>query len=456
MKVNRPRLMLAAPRSGSGKTTITCALLGALHMRGGRVASFKCGPDYIDPMFHRSALGVPSFNLDPFLLEPPELRRTLASHGEEDGVSVLEGAMGYYDGIAMTTEASGYELAGRLGVPVVLVIDCKGAAASVPAQIRGFLCHRADSNIRGVLLNRLPERLYPGMKALIERELPLRVCGYLPELPECSFESRHLGLIPAQELHDLGARLERLAQQAARSFELEALLALAKGAPALEAPALAAAPSGGVPVQIALARDEAFCFYYEEALQRLQGLGARLVPFSPLHDERLPDHIDGLLLGGGYPELYAHELSENRPLLGQLRALVRGGLPTIAECGGFMLLQESLEGTDGNRYPMAGALPGECRRQQRLCRFGYARYTALSDGLLCGRGESLPIHSFHYWDSTAPGDGFLAQKPGRDGSWREGVMTGSLYAGFGHLHLCHGELAKRFVARCRGAQKERR
>ena len=121
-----------------------------------------------------------------------------------------------------------------------------------------------------------------------------------------------------------------------------------------------------------------------------------------------------------------------------------------------MLLQESLEGTDGNRYPMAGALPGECRRQQRLCRFGYARYTALSDGLLCGRGESLPIHSFHYWDSTAPGDGFLAQKPGRDGSWREGVMTGSLYAGFGHLHLCHGELAKRFVARCRGAQKERR
>lgn len=453
MKVNRPRLMLTAPRSGSGKTTVTCALLGALRMRGERVASFKCGPDYIDPMFHRSALGVPSFNLDPFLLDPPELRRTLVSHGKED-VSVLEGAMGYYDGIAMTTGASGYELAKDLGVPVVLVIDCKGAAASVPAQIRGFLCHRADSNIQGVLLNRLPERLYPEMKALIERELPLQVCGFLPELPECAFESRHLGLIPAQELDDLGARLEQLAAQAARSFDLEALLALAKGAPALEAPALAAAPLGGAPVRVALARDEAFCFYYEEALQRLRELGAELVPFSPLHDERLPKNIDGLLLGGGYPELYAHELSENRPLLDELRALVRGGLPTIAECGGFMLLQERLEGTDGSCCPMAGALPGECRRKQRLCRFGYARYTALRGGLLCGRGEILPVHSFHYWDSTAPGNDFQAEKPGRNGSWREGVMDDNLYAGFGHLHLCHGELAKRFIARCR-AQKGR-
>ena len=436
------RLMLAAMHSGAGKTVVTCALLGALKRRGSQVQAFKCGPDYIDPMFHTRVLGIPSRNLDLFLQGAEGVQATLARTKAD--VAVLEGAMGFYDGVAGTETASAWDIARRTKTPAVLVLRPKGTGITLAAQVRGMLDFRPESQIAALLLTDCKSGLASYLKPILERETGLPVLGYLPPMKEASLESRHLGLLTAAEIDDFGARFDALADQMERTVDLDALLELA-------------AEDGGhgqterispSRCRIAVARDEAFCFFYEDNLELLRSAGAELIFFSPLHDATLPQGADGLYLAGGYPELYAKQLSENQTMLQSVSETVGKGLPTVAECGGFLYLQQQLEDENGRTYPMCGVLPGNGLRTGRLQRFGYQYLSAETDSLLLQRGERLPAHEFHYWDSTENGADLLSQKP--DGrQWRCGFAGERLYAAFPHLHF-GGELplAERFAAAC--------
>ncbi|WP_294473156.1 cobyrinate a,c-diamide synthase [uncultured Intestinimonas sp.] len=444
-----PRLLLCAPASGGGKTTAACALLQALVDRGAAPVAFKCGPDYIDPMFHSEVIGAKSRNLDLFLMGEAAVRRSLLENTRGAGAAVIEGAMGYYDGLALSDRASAYDLARTTGTPAVLVADVRGRALSAAALVKGMAAFRPDSRIQGVLLNRCSPMLYPRLREAIQAETGLTVYGYLPDLPACALESRHLGLVTAAEVADLRDKLRRLAAQAEQSVDLDGLLALAASAPALEAPPPPSVRRERRPV-IALARDAAFCFYYEDGLEELRRQGAELVEFSPLRDRSLPEGAQGLYLGGGYPEEYAGELARNTSLMGEIHDEILHGMPTVAECGGFLYLHRDLQDA-GGRYDwrMAGVFSSRAWGQGKLGRFGYVTLTARKDGLLCGAGERLPAHEFHYWESQTPGTAFRAQKPLSERGWDCGWHTPTLYAGFPHFHFSGcPEAARRFVAAC--------
>ena len=363
--------------------------------------------------------------------------------------------MGYYDGIAMSHEASAYHLARVTETPAVLVLDGRGSARTIAAVVHGMKTFRPDSGIRGVILNRVSPMLYPRLKECIEAETGLTVYGYLPNLPDCALESRHLGLVTAAEVVNLKEKLKRLAAQAEKSLDLDGLLALAASAPALNPkPVELPDPVEGQPV-IAVAKDKAFCFYYADGLELLEQMGAKLVEFSPLADETLPEGTCGLYLGGGYPEEFAKELADNHSLLREIHDKILHGLPTIAECGGFLYLNRHLGDADG-RYDwhMVGAFSGDAHNTGKLGRFGYVTLTAQKDGLLCRAGESFPAHEFHYWDSTTPGTDFHAQKPQSDRGWDCAFHTPTLYAGFPHFHFwARPELARNFVAAARRQQE---
>ena len=444
-----PRLMLAAASSGSGKTTVACAILQALTRMGEHPVSFKCGPDYIDPMFHRQVLGVPSRNLDLFFSDEATAAYLLQKNSENFSLAFIEGVMGYYDGIATTTEASSWQLAKATQTPVVLVLNCKGMSVSIAAQLGGYLSYQPDSQIKGVILNQVSKSIYPEIKALIEQRYDVAVCGYMPKMSDCSLESRHLGLVTAEEIGDLQQRLEKLGEQAMQTIDLPLLLKIAAQAPALAVPAVQLPAPNPTPLRIGVARDKAFSFYYADNLELLEQLGAQLVEFSPLHDPQLPDDLDGLLLGGGYPELYADTLSQNRTLMAQIKASLQNGLPCIAECGGFQYLCEQLEGADSKSYPMVGFLPGSSFRTPSLRRFGYVRLTAQKDNLLCKKGEGFAAHEFHYWDSQHCGNGCIAQKPYRRSSWECVVCDENFWAGYPHLYFyANVQMAKNFLNRC--------
>ena len=446
-----PRLLFAAPQSGSGKTTVVCAVLRALLDKKLRVAAFKSGPDYIDPMFHSKVIGAKSRNLDLFLTGPENVKRLLAKNSKDADIAILEGAMGFYDGMGKTAEASAYDLARTVKAPVVLIINGKGAALSMAALIKGFKDFRRDSNVQGVILNNVKKMTYLFYKDVIEKETGVKVCGYFPHLPECNLESRHLGLVTAGEIGALETIVARLAVQAEESLDLEGLLALARTAFPLRFEPLDLKPLGNI--RIAVAQDKAFCFYYQDSLDLLAMLGAEMIPFSPLQDATLPE-CEGVFLGGGYPELYAKQLSENTALLAELREKLAAGLPCYAECGGFMYLMEGYR-DNGTLYPWTGAVKGTCWMTDRLVRFGYVNMTADTDNVLCKAGDSIHAHEFHYSDSDQNGSAFTVQKAGKTVSWPAAQANGTLYAGYPHLHLWGNiGFAENFVKACIRYQQE--
>ena len=427
------RIMLAAMNSGAGKTTVTCSLLRALTRRGIDAQGYKCGPDYIDPMFHRRVLGVPCENLDVFLEGEAGVLRTLSRQRHE--FAVLEGAMGFYDGIGGTEQGSAWQIAALSGTPVVLILNPSGIGITLAAQIKGLMEFRAPNHIAALLLNGCSESLFAYLKPILERECGLPVLGYLPKMENCNLASRHLGLITADEIADFDRRFDALAAALEQHANLDRLLALCADFQPSAAETVQHEPI----CRIAVARDAAFCFYYEENLQALREAGAELCFFSPMSDRELPA-CDGLYLGGGYPELYASELSQNHSMLESVRKAAANGMPIIAECGGFLYLQKSLAG-----LPMAGVLNGEGFATDRLQRFGYVTLQAEADSLLFRVGETIPAHEFHYWDCTENGTDLAAVKANGK-AWRCGFCTETMYAAFPHLHF-GGELplAERFV-----------
>jgi cobyrinic acid a,c-diamide synthase len=431
MEYTIPRVVFAGTNSGCGKTTVTCSVLQALVNRKMKVGAFKCGPDYIDPMFHSRVIGAKSSNLDLFLFQENTLKYLLSKNGAGCELNIIEGVMGFYDGMGMTTErGSTYDVARVTQSPVVLIVGTQGAALSVLAQIHGFLTFCPDSGICGVILNGCSAMMYQLLAEEITKRFGGRVrpMGYLPVLPEASLEGRHLGLVTAAEVENLREKLRILAEQAEGTIDIEGLIALAKSAPPIVCEPVAL-PRFTDPVRIAVARDKAFCFYYEDSLEALTEMGAELVPFSPLHDAALPPDIHGLYIGGGYPELYAEALSKNAAMRASVKSALEQRIPCIAECGGFMYLTESI-----GDAPMVGFLPGRSFDTAKLVRFGYVYLKAKEDTMLCRVGEGIRGHEFHYWDSEHLGSSFAASKPS-GASWDCVFGSEQLYAGYPHFHF---------------------
>ncbi len=432
------RILIGGTHSGCGKTTVTLAVLSALKRRGLNVAAFKCGPDYIDPMFHRKAIGVASHNLDSFFCDDDTLLSLLGEYGSVADIAVIEGVMGFYDG----GRGSADSVSEITETPAVIIIDCKGMSDSIGAVMSGFL-HYQKNNIIGFFFNRLPEKMIPFVQELCRR-LGTRYCGCLPK-SDITIDSRHLGLVTADEIADIHTKLGRLGELAEKYICIDELIE--SGERPLpehkhtDIPCFSDAPI------IAVARDRAFCFIYQENIDLLEKMGCRIEYFSPLTDKAVPES-DGLILCGGYPELYAEELSTNKSMLADIKRRISAGLPTIAECGGFMYLHDELADGNGASYPMAGVIDGRAFPTERLQRFGYLTLKTASDALLCNAGSSIRAHEFHYWESTNCGEDLTAEKA--DGrTWKCCHANETLYAGFPHIYFYSDvKAAARFVEKC--------
>ena len=450
--MSNPRILLAAPASGSGKTMITCGILQALHDRKLKVSSFKCGPDYIDPMFHEKVIGVRSGNLDRFFSDPETLCRLFCRNAEGTEISVVEGVMGYYDGLGgATDEASTYQIAQALQAPVILIVNARGQSLSSLAELEGFMRFRADSGIRAVIFNQMSEQVFLSLKDDVQKMgvVPL---GYVPRADELVIESRHLGLVTPDEIENLSRRLGDLAALLENTLDLDALIALANTAPDLCCPAAESLPE--VPTTtIAVARDEAFCFLYRDNLSLMERLGAKLLFFSPIHDQKLPEGTEGILLPGGYPELYAKALSENCSMRAAVANTVRSGMPCLAECGGFLYLHRELEDMDGKFYPMVGALDAKAWRTKHLSRFGYITLTADAPSGILEIGDRIRGHEFHYYESDSCGTAMTAEKPVGAKRWQCIHAEGNLLAGFPHMfYESNPHIIVRFLRRCAGEE----
>ena len=461
-EIRIPRILIAAPGSGSGKTLLTCALLRLLHRKGIRAAAYKCGPDFIDPMFHKKVLGTPSRNLDLYLAGEDGVRRSFAAGCEGAQIAVIEGVMGYFDGTgASGMEGSSYHLASVLQAPVLLAADVRGMSRSAAALIKGFADYGEQKMIRGAFLNRVSPAIADRISGWLKSEAAIPVLGSLPADETLCIESRHLGLVEPDEIPDLLQKIDRAADLLEQTLNLELLLEIAKSAPVLQVEKMSVkeleaarenARNEEAPVTIAVAEDEAFSFYYEDNLELLEELGAQIVRFSPLHDREFPK-ADGLLIGGGYPELKARELAANTFMISSIRRAAEQGMPILAECGGFQYLQEKLVDSEGIEHHMCGVLKGCSRMTNKLVRFGYLEVSG--EGSYFGSGRTIRGHEFHYSDSTNNGNACRAVKP--DGrAWDCMVVQGRITAGYPHLYYGSApEFAEAFVRECRKFREER-
>ena len=442
IQVNTPRVMFAATRSGSGKTTVTCGVLAALKKQNIKVQAYKCGPDYIDPMFHRTVLGIDTGNLDTFFAGADAIGRILARDTKDAELIVMEGVMGYYDGVGgTTTMASSYELSKVTKTPVVLIVDAKGASVTLAAIIRGIMEYKKDSRIVGVILNRVSPMFYSRINHVIETECGIPVLGYLPEDASFVVPSRHLGLLQPDEMQKQRDWVETVAEAARKTIDIDGILEIAAQAEMLQIQkATGETEKSKFPAgyRIGVARDAAFSFYYRENLRMLEDMGATLVYFSPLTDAHVSE-VDALIFGGGYPELYAKQLYENQSMRASVWQALEAGMPCHAECGGFLYLGKSLADAEGNVYEMVGFLDGAGFRTERLQRFGYVEL-APQEADAFAVNTVLRGHEFHYWDSTDCGDACLAWKPlSKQKTYPCMVKKKGTFAGFPHLYYAGAE-----------------
>ncbi len=447
-----PRIVIAGTSSGVGKTTIVAGLLAVLRQRGIRVQSYKIGPDYIDPGYHRLASGVAAHNLDTWLVPEGELVPLFAKTAAGADIAVIEGVMGLFDG-GRGGISSTAAIARALGAPVVVVLDARSAGESVAATALGFATYDPGLTVAGFIVNRLGSETHRAIVAEALGRLGLPVFGCLQRNDSLGVGERHLGLTPVTEQSEAALRVDLMRAAVDRDLNVDELIRVAAAAPPLRVPPPAAAAAKIV--RIGVARDEAFTFYYPESLAVLEELGAELVPFSPLNDRGLPA-VDGLIIGGGFPEMFLHRLSANTPMLEAIRGAVRGGLPAYAECGGLMYLAKEIAAFDGRAFPMVGLVPAVCRMESRLQTVGYVEATALGDNVLCRAGEILRGHEFHFsrMELTCPADdfdwAFQFRKMRTGNVYLGGFAAGSLLAAYLHMHFAGNRAAAAgFIARCR-------
>lgn len=479
--LKRPRLVIAGTGSGAGKTTITLGLMRAFADRGLQVQGFKCGPDYIDPTYHTAVTGRPSRNLDSWMTSPADVHSTFCRVSEGSDLSIIEGVMGLYDGKDPSSNTgSTAEIAMLTDTPVLLVVDVRSMARSAAAIVLGFQQLEPGLRIAGVIVNRCGSAgHYRMVKTAIEQMCGVPVLGWLPRDEQLRVPERHLGLVPAVERGELEPLFQQMAARVAEGADLDKIFELACAASPVEpgqqqlscpddmhaedvqggdnllqqslgAEAIVLPPGSERPV-IAVARDAAFNFYYEDNLELLQAAGAAIAYFSPLAGESIPAGASGVYLGGGFPEEFAAAIAANKTFLEDLRRAARQDMPIFAECGGYMVLARTLTDRSGQQHMMAGLIPADVRMQERRAALGYREARALQDCLLLKAGETLRGHEFHYSVMSFEEEtySFAYETKGLRGSTREGYASGQLMAGYTHIHLAsHPPAAGRWVGAC--------
>lgn len=447
-------LVIAGTHSGVGKTTVATGIMAVLCRKGYKVQPFKVGPDYIDPSYHSAVCGLPSRHLDTWLLERSAVVELFGRAMTGKELAVVEGVMGLFDGFrGEGDEGSTAHVAKLLGLPVILVVDASAAARSVGALVLGFKGFDPELNVAGVILNGIAgekhlEFIRPSLEQI---EIPLLGC--LPKRPDLALPERHLGLIPTVERRVSVEFYGRLAEQVERTIDVDRILRLAGPIDLSASDSCLLFPKAHrtAKVAIAVARDKAFNFYYPDSLDLLEAWGAEIVPFSPLEDRELPPGIGGVYIGGGFPELYARELSENSSMRLRVKEAAQSGLPIYAECGGLMYLGESIEDSEGKYYPMAAVFPYRSSMKGSRLTLGYRNVSALDDNPLMGKGESVRGHEFHLSALQGEAGNIAAydvlDQPGR----KEGFRVKNTMASYIHLHLgSRRSLAPSFVEFCAG------
>lgn len=448
--MNKGRVMIAAPKSGSGKTSVTIALLENLKKRNVKVCSFKCGPDYIDPLFHKSVLGIPSFNLDTFFTGEEETNEIFLMHSKDYDFSVMEGVMGLFDGLGgVREEGSSYHLARVTKTPVILVVDAKGACKSIIPMIAGFKAYDSENLIKGVILNRTSESVFNIVAPLIEKELSIKALGFIPEKKDAIIPSRHLGLFTPDDEEKVKKIIDELADEFEKNVSFEKIEEIAarkewKNFRDSTKPFLEIDSKKTGTCTIAVSKDEAFCFIYEDNIRLLRENGANIVYFSPLHDEAVPKDADAILLTGGYPEEYLEALSKNKSMMDSIKELHGKNIPIAAECGGFMYLHKTIEDRDKERYETVGIIDANCVFTGKSVRFGYIEIKEKKASFL--NGEAIKGHEFHYYDSERNGDSCIVTKPVSGKQYESIIENDNMFVGFPHLYYpSNPSFAKNFV-----------
>jgi cobyrinic acid a,c-diamide synthase len=449
-----PRIVIAAPASGSGKTTITTGIMAALSERY-RVQGFKVGPDYIDPGYHTAATGRISRNLDTWMVSKDEVKNIFMRAQRNADICVIEGVMGLFDGYdGITEQGSTAEVAKLLSAPVILVIDAGKMARSAAAIALGFRDFDSDLNVAGVIVNNVGSEKHAQWVTEAIESIGMKVIGCVPRTDKLNVPERHLGLFVAEE-RDAATKsfIQEAAAVVKKNVDVEKIFSIAESAPVLDT---ALPAEGRITAQknlrIAVARDEAFCFYYEDNLDLLRDCGAEIVFFSPLHDAHIPQNISGLYLGGGYPELYAEQLAANESLRAEIKSAAKKNLPIYAECGGLMFLTQKFLDAQGNEYVMSGVIAGHTRMTDRLV-MGYREVESVNDSILLSKGATLRGHEFHYSEWLQP-DGlsssaYAINMRDRNEVRREGFASGNILASYIHAHFaCDPILTKNFVNAC--------
>jgi cobyrinic acid a,c-diamide synthase len=431
------RLVIAGTGSGVGKTTLTIGLMSAFMKKGYTVQGFKCGPDYIDPSYHTAVTGRRSRNLDSWMLSHDTVKEILKRGSTGADISIIEGVMGFYDGKnPMNNQGSTAEISMITESPVILVVNCASMARSAAAIAKGFQCFAEGVNIVGVIANQVgSEGHYKLVKTAIEQECSIPVVGYLKRETEIEIPERHLGLIPSVERGELDSFFDQLGELISETVDIERIYELSQTT-TLEIDDSPLFQKKKDPfIRIAVAKDSAFNFYYQENFELLEANGAELVYFSPLDGEALPENIDGLYIGGGFPEEFAEDLSKQEYVKASIRQAVEQGLPTLAECGGFMFLTDSIQTTEGNTYPMVGVIPGEIIMQKRLAAIGYREIVGAEGNFLLG-DDTAKGHEFHYSTFHPKQEvRHSYQTKGMRGVQQEGYMLGNLVSGYTHIHF---------------------
>ncbi|MEE6132481.1 cobyrinate a,c-diamide synthase [Priestia sp. GS2] len=452
------RIVIAGIESGVGKTTLTIGLMGALRQKGYVVQGFKCGPDYIDPTYHTAVTGRISRNIDSWMLEEKMIAAIINHASDGADISVVEGVMGFYDGKAPTSNhGSTAELSILTNSPVILVVDCSGMARSAAAIVKGFQLLSEEVNIVGVIANRVGSQgHFQLIQAAVEQECGIPVVGYLPKYEQFSMPERHLGLIPSIERGDLQPFFHELSEAILKTIDVEKIYKLAK-APTLKGDTTIFSLQTPFKVKIAVARDAAFNFYYEENLQLLKAKGAELIYFSPLQGEVVPSNIDGLYIGGGFPEEFAEELASRNEVKESIKQAVHRGTPTLAECGGFMYLTEAIVTTDKEKFEMVGVIPGEAYMQTQLAALGYREIEGAKGNFLLEGGVKAKGHEFHYSTfHSAEKLPHAYRTTSMIGVKDEGYLKENLIAGYTHFHFgSSAKLVENWINKCEKFKKER-
>ncbi|WP_181833199.1 cobyrinate a,c-diamide synthase [Bacillus taeanensis] len=433
------RIVIAGTGSGVGKTTLTIGLMAALKKRGLTVQGFKCGPDYIDPSYHTAVTHRPSRNLDSWMLTKNRVL-DIFTHGSRGAdISVIEGVMGFFDGKSPeTNEGSTAEISIITKSPVLLVVNCESMARSAAAVVKGFQLFAEGLNIAAVIVNKVGgEGHFQLVKKAIEQECNVPVIGYLKRELDIEMPERHLGLVPSIERGELTPFFDILGDLVLETVDLNKLLEISLAEPLAENETASLFKKKKEPfVKIAVAKDAAFNFYYPENLEILEANGSELVYFSPLADEELPEDVDGLYIGGGFPEEFAHELSCKLKAKRSVKEAVENGLPTLAECGGFMYLTKSIETTEKKKYEMVGVIPGSIEMQSHLAGFGYREISGLNNNFIL-ENQTAKGHEFHY-SSFQPAEEnipYAYETKGMGGLNKEGYVIKNVVAGYTHFHF---------------------